>query len=116
MAIYENDPDVVALAGIASALGEPRRLAALAMLAGGERCQCDLVEVLGVSQSTVSTHMAVLRRAGLVESRKDGRWMYFRLAGRNSDRAVTQALSWVLKNLPETLKTLPCCGKDECCP
>lgn len=116
MSIYENDLGVAAMAEIASALGEPRRIAALALLAQGERCQCELVEALGVSQSTVSSHMAILRRAGLVEARKDGRWMHFRLAGKSADQPVSQALSWVLKNLPESPKTSNNRNKDECCP
>lgn len=103
MAKRGNVATLEELAAIASALGEPRRLMALAMLSKGELCLCHLTEGLGISASTVSNHMAVLRRAGLVEARKDGRWMHFRLAGSGAPRAALRALSWVSDNLPESV-------------
>ncbi|MBF0371488.1 MAG: metalloregulator ArsR/SmtB family transcription factor [Magnetococcales bacterium] len=64
------------------ALSEPVRLRLLHLLAqGGEVCVCDLVNVLGVSQSMVSRHLAYLRNSGWVVSRRDGLWMHYRLAG-----------------------------------
>ena len=45
-----------------------------------ELCVCEIVGVLGVPQPKVSRHLAYLRRAGLVEARRDGLWMYYRLA------------------------------------
>ncbi len=61
-------------------LADPTRLRLLSLIAtAGEACAaCDLVEPLGVSQPTVSHHLKVLREAGLVESRKEGRWVYYR--------------------------------------
>jgi ArsR family transcriptional regulator len=50
------------------------------LLQGGELCVCDLVDVLQVPQPTASRHLAYLRRAGLVLSRKDGLWNHYRLA------------------------------------
>ncbi|MCB9497744.1 MAG: winged helix-turn-helix transcriptional regulator [Fibrobacteria bacterium] len=116
MAKYENEITLEGLAEIASALGEPKRLMALAMLSRGERCLCDLTEGLGLSSSTVSNHMAILKRAGLVEARKDGRWMHFRLADSSSGSGAPQALAWVLDLLPESIKSSTCCAKDSCCP
>ena len=116
MAKYENEVTLEELAEIASALGEPKRLTVLAMLSKGELCLCDLTEGLGISPSTVSNHMAILKRAGLVEARKDGRWMHFRLADTNPSRAAAQALSWVSDNMPENVKSISPCTKDECCP
>lgn len=116
MAKYENDLSLEDLAEIASALGEPKRLTVLAMLAKGELCLCDLTEGLGISSSTVSNHMAILKRAGLVEARKDGRWMHFRLSDTNSSPAVSQALAWVAAHLPKSIEPTSSCNKDECCP
>jgi ArsR family transcriptional regulator len=113
---YENNSAVKDLAEIASALGEPKRLTALAMLSRGELCLCDLTEGLGVSPSTVSTHMAILKRAGLVEARKDGRWMHFRLADSHPSPAVAEALRWVLTHLPESLSPKTNCTTGDCCP
>ena len=67
------------------AFSDRTRLRILSMLdrspAGqGELCVCEIVGVLGVPQPKVSRHLAYLRRAGLVEARRDGLWMYYRLA------------------------------------
>jgi len=61
-------------------LADPTRLRLLSLIAAaGDACAaCDLVEPLGVSQPTVSHHLKVLREAGLVESEKRGRWVYYR--------------------------------------
>lgn len=61
------------------ALGHPARLRILAMLRGGELCVCQITAVLGAATSTVSAHLAELRRAGMVAERKDGRWVYYGL-------------------------------------
>jgi DNA-binding transcriptional ArsR family regulator len=115
MAKYRNELSLSELAEIAAALGEPKRLKALGMLASGELCLCDLTAGLELSPSTVSNHMAVLKRAGLVEARKDGRWMHFRLA-QDASPAVAGLLAWAMKHLPESVKSITPCTKDECCP
>ena len=67
------------LATIASALSDESRLRALWACRKGEVCACQIIELLGLSASTVSKHMSILRDAGLVLARKEGRWMYYRL-------------------------------------
>jgi ArsR family transcriptional regulator len=62
------------------ALSDETRLRILALLTNGELCVCDLMAVLDLPQSTVSRHLAYLRHAGLVEDRRRGVWMYYRLA------------------------------------
>ncbi|MBK9578978.1 MAG: winged helix-turn-helix transcriptional regulator [Fibrobacterota bacterium] len=116
MAKYGNVPTLEELAEVAAALGEPKRLHALGLLSHGELCLCDLTDGLGLSPSTVSSHMAILKRAGLVETRKDGRWMHFRLSDTNPSPAAAQALSWAMANLPKNVKTKIQCAKDGCCP
>lgn len=68
------------LAGWFGVLADPTRLRLLSLIAAsGEACAaCDLVDPLGVSQPTVSHHLKVLREAGLLESHKKGRWVYYR--------------------------------------
>ena len=96
------------LVEVAGALSEAHRIRALGMLVSGELCLCDLTAGLGLSASTVSNHMAVLKRAGLVESRKDGRWMHFRLPdAQEAGPAATSAVRWILDHLPETAKARP---------
>jgi ArsR family transcriptional regulator len=76
-------PVVAPLAEGLKVLADEHRLAIVALLARGELCVCHLVEILGLPQSTVSHHVGVLRRAGLVLDRRDprdARWVYYRLA------------------------------------
>jgi ArsR family transcriptional regulator len=84
---------------IAKALGDGNRLRALMALDSGELCVCQIIEILNLAPSTVSKHMSILRQAGLVEARKDGRWMYYRLAGRSASKATREAMKWVRRNL-----------------
>jgi ArsR family transcriptional regulator len=68
-----------ARARIAKALSHPSRLLMLDALAEGEMCVCDLTELVGADQSTVSKHLAVLKQAGIVEDRKDGTMIFYSL-------------------------------------
>ena len=62
------------------ALADPTRLRILGLVAGGEVCVCHLHEALGIPQPTASRHLAYLRRAGLVDGRRQGLWVYYSLA------------------------------------
>jgi ArsR family transcriptional regulator len=61
------------------ALSDETRLAVLERLQQGEQCVCDLQSLLDAAQSRLSFHLRVLREAGLVHDRKEGRWSYYRL-------------------------------------
>jgi ArsR family transcriptional regulator len=61
------------------ALSDATRLAIVEMLRGGERCVCELQDELDAAQSRLSFHLRVLKEAGLVADRRDGRWSYYRL-------------------------------------
>ena len=87
------------LLAITKALSDENRVRALMALAGGELCVCQIIELLALAPSTVSKHMAVLHQAGLVQTRKDGRWVYYRLAGREASPGVQGALRWVQRTL-----------------
>lgn len=65
------------LVRVAKAFADPTRVRILAALRGRELCVCDLCEGLGVGQSTLSTHLQVIRDAGLVNTRKQGKWVYY---------------------------------------
>jgi ArsR family transcriptional regulator len=86
---------------ITKALGDETRVRALLALREGELCLCHLVGLLELAPSTVSKHLDILGQAGLVQRRKNGRWAYFRLAGREAPPAVRQALRWVLDTLAD---------------
>jgi len=84
---------------ITKALSDENRVRALMMLAGGELCVCQLIEMLGLAPSTVSKHMSILRQARLVQAHKEGKWMYYRLPDGDAPQRVLEAVSWVQKCL-----------------
>ena len=72
--------DLEALTGVYAALADPTRLRILSLLGNGEICVCHLHASLDVPQPTASRHLAYLRKSGLVEARRDGVWMHYRMA------------------------------------
>jgi ArsR family transcriptional regulator len=74
-------PSFDALSRQLKALGDPTRLAIVALLSRREHCVCDLVSALHLPQSTCSHHLGVLKREGLVRDRRgsDARWAYYAL-------------------------------------
>jgi DNA-binding transcriptional ArsR family regulator len=65
---------------VMKALSDSNRVRAICALKDGELCVCQLIELLGLAPSTVSKHLSILQHAGLVRSRKNGRWVLYRLA------------------------------------
>lgn len=61
------------------ALSDPTRLSILERLRFGERCVCDMTDAMDAAQSRLSFHLKVLKDAGLVTDRREGRWMYYTL-------------------------------------
>jgi ArsR family transcriptional regulator, arsenate/arsenite/antimonite-responsive transcriptional repressor len=72
-------PTTQRMADLFHALSDETRLSILQRLRFGERCVCDLTDALDAAQSRLSFHLKVLKDAGLVTDRKDGRWMYYTL-------------------------------------
>lgn len=75
--ITSTAPDLANAARLFHALSDETRLGILDMLRDGERCVCDLQGELDAAQSRLSFHLKVLRTAGLVTDRKQGRWSYY---------------------------------------
>jgi len=72
------------------ALSDPNRVRVIKLLQTGELCVCEIQEVLGLAQSTVSKHMKILEDAGLVERKRQGTWMIYSLAdGSESEYSAT---------------------------
>ena len=82
------------------ALADRTRLRLLNLMGADEVCVCFFVEVLGEPQPKISRHLAVLRAAGLVAARRDGKWMHYRLT-------PPEAFATVLANVIATLRTDP---------
>jgi ArsR family transcriptional regulator len=80
----------------------------LLVLGEGEVCLCQLADFIGLALSTASRHMSILREAGLVRTRKAGRWLYFRQAGCDATPVVREALGWLRVSLAHD----PQAGRD----
>lgn len=86
---------------ITKALADPQRVRTLMLLQTGELCVCQIVEVLELAPSTVSKHLSILHSAGLVESRKEGRWIHYRLPGGKAIAPVRPVLKWLADTLAD---------------
>lgn len=84
-----------------AALADRTRLRLINLMALDEICVCFFVEVLGASQPKVSRHLAYLRRAGMVEARRDGKWSHYRLMTPTDERAARvfrEVLAWLAED------------------
>jgi ArsR family transcriptional regulator, arsenate/arsenite/antimonite-responsive transcriptional repressor len=84
---------------ITKALADSTRVRVLLALRRRELGACQITELFGLAQSTMSKHFYLLKQAGLVDSRKDGRWVYYALPGKEASAAVREALGWVQESL-----------------
>ncbi len=84
---------------ILKAAADGTRLRILGLLERGPLCVCQLVELLQLSQSTVSKHLWILDVSGLVESDKQGKWVFYRLPRRGADPRVRTLLHWLSASL-----------------
>ena len=90
-----EEDEAASLASGLRVLGDPGRLRLLSLIAGapdGEACQCDLADALGLAQPTVSHHLRVLERSGLIEREQRGRWAFYRARSEPLE-ALSRALS-----------------------
>jgi DNA-binding transcriptional ArsR family regulator len=87
---------------ITKALSDETRVRALLSVRDGELCLCQIIEVLGLSPSTVSKHMNVLQQAQLVQRRKQGKWHFYRMADGRAGAAAKRALGWILTELRDS--------------
>jgi ArsR family transcriptional regulator, arsenate/arsenite/antimonite-responsive transcriptional repressor len=88
--------DVRSFSRLFKALSDETRLRIVALLAHGELCVCHLEEALRLSQPKVSRHLGTLRAAGVVEDRRDGTWVYYRLV-RQPDADCERQLRGLVK-------------------
>ena len=84
------DTKILAIEGLLKALADATRLRILGLLLTGEVCVCHIHESLRLPQPKTSRHLAYLRRAGLVDTRREGAWIYYRLA--NATDPVLQTI------------------------
>ena len=106
-ATSKSRPAVDELESLFKALGDKTRLRILALLGNNEVCVCHLHDSLGLPQPTVSRHLAYLRRAGLVATRRDGVWMHYQVS-----RSLSPVVQRVLAAAVSALQQLPATGHD----
>ncbi len=87
------------IVNITKALADENRLRILMALRRGELCVCQITELLGLAMSTVSKHLSILYQAGLLDARKQGRWMYYALPSKAAPTAAREALTWLRRSL-----------------
>ena len=85
------------------ALADENRIRIIGVLKGRELCVCQLIELLCLAPSTVSKHLSILKNARLINSRKQGRWMYYRLVDeKGAPNQVIEAVEWTVRSIAET--------------
>ena len=100
--------DIEALTNVYAALADPTRLRILSLLTEDEICVCHIHASLDVPQPTASRHLAYLRKSGLVEARREGTWMHYRLA-----KIDNPAIAAVVKGALHALTHAAISVKDE---
>jgi ArsR family transcriptional regulator len=111
------DKQLRALETLFKALGDPTRLRILGLLLTGEVCVCHIHDSLKIPQAKASRHLAYLRRTGLVDSRRDGLWVHYRLI-RHSDAIVAtvqKAVEHALTRSPAVRRDLMTLQKQNRC-
>jgi len=89
------------LMAVIKALADENRVRILMALGPKELCVCQIVELLGLAPSTVSKHIAILKQARLVDSRKEGRWMFYRIAEEDSTVEAKEMIALVARLLAD---------------
>jgi ArsR family transcriptional regulator len=104
-------PNLARSAELFHALSDLTRLEIIEMLRGGEQCVCDLQSHLAAAQSRLSFHLRVLKEAGIVTDRKEGRWSYYTIVP--AALAEVHDLAVAMQPRKSSLKVLQsgsCCG------
>ena len=99
-------PDTTQAALWFHALSDPTRLGIVMRLTGGERCVCELTDALDAAQSRLSFHLRVLKDAGLIIDRRDGRWVHYSL----NRAAIEEAGQFLASIKPKRRLKVECCG------
>lgn len=110
-----TQPELAQAARWFHALSDETRLEVVELLTRGERCVCELQEAVGAAQSRLSFHLRVLRDAGLVNDRRQGRWVYYSLRA----DALEEMTAFLEGHVPAEVADGSCgCGGDgggSCC-
>ena len=93
--INEDEGTFRRLEAFFSALGDATRLRILKVIADEELCSCEVMAALALTQPTTSHHLGILERAGLLSSRRNGKWVFYRIANPKVKNLVTKGFGLV---------------------
>ncbi len=115
-----SDLDLRPLSRVFRALGDETRLRIVALLAHGELCVCHVEQALDLSQPNASRQLGILKMAGVVDGRRDGTWVYYRIAEQEHE-AVQRVLAILTESLAtrralksDLVRLRKTCGPDAC--
>jgi ArsR family transcriptional regulator, arsenate/arsenite/antimonite-responsive transcriptional repressor len=99
------------------AFSDPTRLRILNLLLQGELCVCDIVNTLDIPQPTASRHLAYLRESDLVEVRREGLWMYYKLSAPQTPfhKKLIDCLACCFQDVPQLAKDTKQLKRKRCC-
>lgn len=103
------------LVPIIKAISDETRLKIIDILSCGEMCACDILELVNVSQSTLSYHMKMLTDSGLVNGRKDGSWMRYSINKENAKMFLSNLNNLVEDKEECVCKTIKSPSENHCC-
>ena len=104
---HRQKPRLDQLEVVFKALADKTRLRILALLGGNEVCVCHIHDTLALTQPTASRHLAYLRRTGLVDARRDGVWMHYRVSA-----SLDPVVGKIVNAATEALHEIPTTGQD----
>lgn len=93
---------------VMKAVSDPTRVRILKLLEGGELCVCQVIAVIALGQSTISKHLFLLRAAGLINDRKDRKWVHYSLDGKGDNPFAGE----MLRHLRKWLNDDPVIARD----
>ena len=102
--------DIPRIAQLCNALADEARVEIVARLLDGEKCVCDLTDALETGQSRLSYHLKVLKDAGLVSDRREGRWIHYSL-----NREAFSEVHDLLGDMKPSSRRLTVKQMDDCC-
>lgn len=95
------------MAEMYKALGDETRLEIVTMLFGKELCVCDIIDACAKSQPAISHHLRILKQAGLLQDRKDGKWVFYRI-NYEQVKLVKDFIDNVMSHEQECVTCVPC--------
>ena len=101
--------EYAAAAKVFKAFCDENRLQILEMLRSGEKCACKLLDALQIGQSTLSHHMKILCDSGIVQGRKEGKWVHYSIDPAGAERARQLLERQITLTAPDQQKDCGCC-------